>query len=132
MPCDKSSSSHQQGSTEMQWHMKGNPNNTLLQALPGPSAHHRPISTILEEHKAKRQVGTQIKDSEEGTSCLGPSQGCPRNPWRVYTCALCACVYWVYVLSLDSGWTYSMELWQTNLSQSYGYSAIEFAHISYT
>ena len=80
--CDKYLHTHKAAQRDNgRW---GNSINTLPQLLQAlsqePSAHHRSISTIPEEHRAQRQAGTQIKDSEEGTSCLGASQGCPRRP----------------------------------------------------
>lgn len=44
------------------------------QPLKGPSAEAQRSTG------AQWQGETQIKDSEEGTPCVGPSQGCPRRP----------------------------------------------------
>lgn len=61
----------------------GRPSHTLSQFLPGPShepsAHQRPLSPCPEEQRVQRRVRTQIKDSEKGTVCSGPSQGCSRG-----------------------------------------------------
>lgn len=50
------------------------------QRFPGPaqkpSAHQRPVSRST---GARRQAGTQIMDSQEGTPCAGPCQGCSRR-----------------------------------------------------
>lgn len=61
----------------------GNPNNTLPCLLPGPYRSHQPIRSPPPQAQrtkgAQRQLGTQIRDSEEGKFCPGPSQGCPRK-----------------------------------------------------
>lgn len=59
---------------------RGSPNNTLPWLFPSHHRSHQPTTTWSPQSQrsteAQGQARTQIKDSEEGLPCLGPSWGC--------------------------------------------------------